>query len=206
MITVIIADDHKMFREGVVALLADQKEIKIIGEASDGTEVMELLGQTAPDVLLLDIEMPNMDGFDTLRAIKNLNVPTKTLVLTMHKSTEFIKNTLKVGAVGYLQKDAGKETLIAAINEVMETGSYYSPKIGRILMESFHEKKINSQISPREKEVIQLLAEGYTTKKIASSLFISPHTVETHRQNILLKLGLKNTAALVKYAVQKGII
>jgi len=205
MISIIIADDHKMFREGIVSLLKDENNFSIIGQASNGQEVIKLFEQKVPDVLLLDIEMPLMDGFDTLRELKKRKLSSKVLVLTMHKSAEFIKNILKVGASGYLQKDAGKETLIKAINEVIDKGIYYSSDTNKLILESFQEKHLNSQISPREKEIIQLLADGLTTKKIAARLFISPHTVETHRQNILLKLGLKNTAELVKYAIQKGL-
>jgi len=150
--------------------------------------------------------MPKMDGFDTLRELKKQKVNTKTLMLTMHKSAEFIKNIIKAGASGYLQKDAGKEILVKAINEVIEKGSYYTADISKLILESFQERHFNSQISPREKEIIMLLSDGFTTKKIATKLFISPHTVETHRQNILLKLGLKNTAELIKYAIQKGLL
>lgn len=206
MISIIIADDHQMFREGVKSLLSDQKEFEFIGEAADGEEVLELLQEKAPDILLLDIEMPKMDGFDTLRELNTRNLPTKVLVLTMHKSATFVKNILKAGASGYLQKDAGKDALIRAIHMVVDTGHYFSEDTGKLILESFQEKNLHSQISPREKEIIKLLADGLTTKKIAVKLFISPHTVETHRQNILLKLGLKNTAALIKYAIQKGII
>ncbi len=204
MISIIIADDHQMFREGLVSLLANEKEFEIIGEASNGQEVLTLFQKTIPDVLLLDIEMPKMDGFDTLHELKKRNTTTKVLVLTMHKSAEFIKNILKAGASGYLQKDASKKTLIKAIHQVVKTGSYYTPNTSKLILESFQEKHVNSQISPREKEIIKLIADGLTTKKIATKLFISPHTVETHRQNILLKLGLKNSAELVKYAIHRG--
>lgn len=206
MITVSIADDYQMFREGLIALLQDDKDIKIIWEAANGKEVLFHIKGTVPDVLLLDIEMPIMDGFDTLRLLKKLKLKTKVLVLTMHKSAEFIKNILKAGASGYLQKDSGKETLIKSIKQVMDTGSYYSEETSRVIMESFQNKALNVKISPREKEIIQLLSEGLTSKKIASKLFVSPHTVETHRQNIHLKLGLKNTAELVKHAIQKGLL
>lgn len=206
MTTIIVADDHQMFREGIVSLLANENGMNVIGQAGDGEEVVRLMKHEAPDVLLLDVEMPNMDGFDTLRALKKMKLPTKVLVLTMHKSSEFIKNIMKAGASGYLQKDAGKETLLTAIQEVIQKGTYYAPETAKLIMESYQEKHQNSQISPREKEIIQLLTDGLTTKKIASTLCISPHTVESHRQNILLKLGVKNTAGLVKYAIQKGLV
>lgn len=206
MITIAIADDHKMFREGIVALFAIDTEISVIGEASNGIEVIELVKNKQPDVLLLDIEMPKMDGFDTLRALKKLKTNSKALVLTMHKSSEFIKNCIAAGASGYLPKDSGKDTLIKAIKTVAETGSYYSEETSKLVMESFKNNHQKNSISKREQEIITLIADGLTTKKIAAKLFISPHTVETHRQNILLKLGLKNAAELVKYAVQKGLL
>jgi len=206
MTSILIADDHQMFREGLVSLLMDETNLEIIGQASNGKDVLAFIRIRPPDVLLLDIEMPIMDGFDTLRELKKLKAKTKVLVLTMHKSAAFIKNILKAGASGYLQKDAGKETLLKAINDVMLNGSYYTADTSKLILESFQEQNMNCQISSREKDVIRLLADGLTTKKIAIKLFISPHTVETHRQNILLKLGLKNTAALIKYVIQKGII
>lgn len=206
MITIAIADNHKMFREGIVALFAIDTKISVIGEASNGIEVIELVKNKQPDVLLLDIEMPKMDGFDTLRALKKLKTNSKALVLTMHKSSEFIKNCIAAGASGYLPKDSGKDTLIKAIKTVAETGSYYSEETSKLVMESFKNNHQKNSISKREQEIITLIADGLTTKKIAAKLFISPHTVETHRQNILLKLGFKNTAELVKYAVQKGLL
>jgi len=206
MIRVTIADDHKIFREGIVALFSNDNEIEIIGEASNGIETLQLVEQKSPDVLLLDIEMPELDGLETLKAIKKLNISTKTLVLSMHKSHQFIKNSFASGAVGYLQKDAGKELLKEAILSIAKTGTYYSEDIGKFIIEGFKNKSSDAPISKRELEIIKLISDGLTTKKIASQLFISPFTVETHRQNILLKLGLKNSAELVKYAINKGLL
>lgn len=206
MISIVIADDHKIFREGLVSLFKNDPEIIVVGQADNGFEVIELVKLKSPDVLLLDIEMPKMDGFDTLRALTKLKTSTKALVLTMHKSSEFIKNSIAAGASGYLAKDSGKEKLRGAIKTVKNTGSYYSSDTSKLVLESFKNNPRKNTISKREKEIIKLIADGFTTKKIASKLFISPHTVETHRQNILLKLGLKNSAELVKYAIQKGLL
>lgn len=206
MISIVIADDHKIFREGIISLLSVENEINVVGEASNGNEVIALIEKLKPDILLLDIEMPEMDGFDTLRALKKLKTETKILILSTYKSAEFIKNSIKAGASGYLQKDAGKELLITAINEIKKAGSYYPKGINDIVLNSFKDTYQVSQISKREKEIINLIANGLTTKSIAKKLFISPYTVETHRQNILLKLGLKNSAELVKYVIQKGIL
>lgn len=206
MITVAIADDHKMFREGVVALFKSDKDIYFIGEAADGLQTLSLIKKKEPEVLLLDIEMPKMDGLETLKAIKHLKVKTKVLILSMHKSPQFIKNSFAAGAAGYLQKDAGKELLTEAILSIAKTGTFYSKETSKLLIDGIRNKTTKALISKREQEIIRLIADGLTTKKIATTLFISPFTVETHRQNILLKLGLKNSAELVKYAVQKNLL
>lgn len=204
MITVLIADDHKLFRQGMAAMLGESKNIKVIGEAKDGSEALELLAELQPNVLLLDIEMPKIDGFDVLNKLKKSTLKTKVLALTMHSSAEFIKNIVKAGAAGYLKKDTDKEILLAAIEEVFNKGSYYPPKTAHLVLQSLQERNKGELISPREKEVVALIAEGLTTKEIASKLFLSKHTIESHRQNILLKLGIKNSAELVKYAIKRG--
>lgn len=204
MINLIIADDHRMFREGLISLLKEEKDIHIMGEASTGKEILELLDDQLPDILLLDIEMPDMDGFEVLRTLKKREFGIKVLALTMHKSAEFIKNIIKGGADGYLQKDSGKEALIQAIVQLHENGSYYTPEVASLMLDDLRGLNQNSKISPREKEVVQLIVEGNTTKEIAEKLFLSKHTIESHRQNILSKLHLKNSAELVRYAIQKG--
>ncbi len=204
MIRILIADDHQMFREGLMALLNSEDNINVIGEASNGKEALLLLETQVPDVLLLDLEMPEIDGFDVLKALKKLNLETKVLVLTMHKSPEFIKNIIKAGAHGFLQKDSGKEILIHAIRQVHSKGTYYTPEVATIVLNSFKEDALSKSISAREKEVIQLIVDGNTTKEIADILFLSKNTIESHRQNILSKLQLKNSAELVRYAIKKG--
>lgn len=206
MIRLIIADDHQLFREGLISLLQEDSEIKICGQAANGKELLLLLERHSADILLLDIEMPELDGFDTMRTLKKMKSDLKILVLTMHKSPQFIKNILKAGASGYLQKDAGKTKLLEAIKTVHTQGSFYTPEIGKLLMESMKDDYTNTKISSRELEIIKHIADEFTTAEIAEKLCISPHTVESHRQNILLKLGLKNSAGLVKYAIHKGLL
>lgn len=206
MIRIIIADDHTMFRQGLISLLKEEKNMAVVGEASNGEEVLLLLEKQEADVLLLDIEMPEVDGFDVLRNLKKKHNTIKVLALTMHTSTEFVKNIIKTGADGYLQKDAEKSTLIEAITQLMTQGSYYTSEIATLLLNDLKKETLHSTISPREKEVIQLIIDGNTTKEIAKKLFLSKHTIESHRQNILSKLQLKNTAELVKYAIQKGLV
>lgn len=204
MITVLIADDHKLFRQGMAAMLGEAKNIKVIGEAEGGSEALDLLAELEPDVLLLDIEMPQIDGFEVLKKLKKVTLSTKALVLTMHSSAEFIKNIVKAGAAGYLKKDSDKELLLTAIQEVHNKGNYYPPETSHLVLQSLQERNKGELVSPREKEVINLIAEGLTTKEIAEKLFLSKHTIESHRQNILLKLDLKNSAELVKYAIKRG--
>lgn len=206
MIRLGIADDHTMFRQGLVSLLEEDTSIEIIGQAANGKEAIQLVQENSIDVLLLDIEMPEMDGFDTMRTLKKLRISTKVLVLTMHKSPQFIRNILHAGASGYLPKDAGKAKLLEAITAIHKTGTFYTPETGKLLMDNMRDGQKNSSISPRELEIIRLISDQCTTSEIAEKLFISTHTVESHRQNILLKLGLKNSAGLVKYAIQKGLL
>ena len=183
------------------------KRISILsGQANNGIEVLSLMEIHEVDVILLDIEMPKMDGFDTMRQLKKLKQQPKILVLTMHASPQFIKNILATGADGYLPKDSGKALLVEAITTVHQTGAFHTPETIGIVMNSLKGKQTTTNISPREKEIIKLIADQYTTNEIAEKLFLSTHTIESHRKNILLKLGLKNTAGLVKYAIQKGII
>jgi DNA-binding NarL/FixJ family response regulator len=206
MINIIIADDHTMFRQGLISLLKEENNINVVGEASNGKEVLALLEQKDANLILLDIEMPEMDGFDVLRSLKKNYKALKVLALTMHNSAEFIKNIIKAGADGYLQKDAEKHTLIDAITQITTEGSYYTAEIATLLLNDLKKETSHTKISNREKEVIQLIVDGNTTKDIAKKLFLSKHTIESHRQNILLKLQLKNSAELVKYAIQKGLI
>ena len=204
MITIFIADDHQLFRQGIAAMLSEEIALKVLGQANNGEETLEKLPMVNPDVLLLDVEMPKVDGIDVLRRLKKTNLRPKVLVLTMYNSATFVKNLVKAGASGYLKKDCDKSTLVEAIKTVHKTGSYFPPDTAYLVLQSLQEKKKGGTISPREKEVVELIAEGLTTKEIAKKLFLSRHTVESHRQNILLKLDLKNSAELVNYALKRG--
>ncbi|MEM6800175.1 MAG: response regulator transcription factor [Bacteroidota bacterium] len=206
MIKLILADDHQMFREGIKSLLISEGDIQVVGEASDGEELLVEINSLEADIVLLDIEMPKMGGLEVMREFKKKNVEIKVLVLSMHKSPEFVRKIFQAGAAGYLQKDAGKESLLKAIREMQIRGTYFPPELASVLIESLQNKKQGTKISKRELEVINLIVDGLTTKEIAAKLFLSKHTVESHRQNILLKLGLKNSAELVKYALQNGLI
>ena len=204
MISVLIADDHQLFRQGLAAMLKDVAKFEVIGQAANGKEALVLIAELPPDVLLLDIEMPEIDGFGVLKKLKKARLKTKVLVLTMHQSGTFVKNIVAAGADGYLKKDSDQEVLVQAIEQVHSTGNYYPPETTQLVLQSLKEKNKQDTLTPREKEVVQQIAEGLTTKEIADKLFVSKHTVESHRQNILLKLDLKNSAELVKYALKKG--
>ena len=204
MISVLIADDHQLFRQGLASMLKAFSQLKVVGQAAHGAEALEMIAEYPPDVLLLDIEMPEVDGFMVLKKLRKSNLNTKVLVLTMHHSATFIKNIVAAGADGYLKKDSDQEVLLNAIEQVHKTGAYYPPDTTHLVLESLKEKNKPVEVTPREKEVILLIVEGLTTKEIAERLYISKNTVESHRQNILLKLEVKNSAELVKYALQKG--
>lgn len=179
-----------------------EDDLEIIGEAANGEELLQKLTEGPADILLLDIEMPKLDGFEVMKGLKQVKAGLKVLVLSMHKSPEFIRRIIQAGAAGYVQKDAGKETLLSAIRQMHQSGTYYPPDLASLLIESLQKKKHVTKISKREREVVALIVEGLTTKEIAAKLFLSKHTIESHRQNILLKLGLKNSAELVRYALQ----
>ncbi|MEO0470018.1 MAG: response regulator transcription factor [Bacteroidota bacterium] len=204
MISLLLADDHTMFREGLLSLLEHEEDLEVLGEAKEGGEVMRLLAKHEIDVLILDLEMPGMDGFETMKTIRKTGNSVKILVLSSHKKPQFIRNAVQSGANGYLPKDAGKQLLLTTIRQIHQQGNYFPPELAQIIVESLQQPKALSNISTREKEVIQLIADGLTTKEIAEKLHLSKYTIESHRQNILLKLGVKNSMELVRYAIRKG--
>lgn len=205
-IRVAIADDHLMFRQGIAALFLNNLDIEIIAQAADGLEALALVKEHKPDVLLLDIEMPNMDGLEVLNELKKRRETTKVLVLTMFKSAQFVKNIIQRGAAGYLKKDVGRDILFEAIQKIHTEGHYFTPEAQALLVQGFSQPQPSAKISPREKEVISLIVDGLTTKEIAAKLFLSKYTIESHRQNVMLKLDVKNMAELVKYALQHNLV
>jgi DNA-binding NarL/FixJ family response regulator len=212
MITVLIADDHKVFRDGIISILEDVEDIDVIAEANDGREVMAKLKEIQPEVILMDITMGDANGIDTSKLVKNEYPDIKILVLSMHSESGYIVKMLEAGASGYLLKDAGKEEMIRAIRTVAEGNTYYSKKVSSAIVEHLtnpnkaQKEKAGIPLTKREIEVLQLIAEEYSNPEIADKLFISIRTVDTHRRNLLEKLGAKNTAGLVKFAMKHGII
>ena len=204
--TIILADDHAMLREGIRKIIERIEGARISGEANDGLELLELLKKSSPNLVILDISMPNLRGLEAIREIRKTYPKVKILVLTMHKKKEFLRQALRDGADGFLLKeDAGSE-LIRAVQTVRQGGKYLSPLLTNVLTSLAVEEEHPEVLTMREREVLKLLAEGKSTKEIAADLYISPHTVRRHRSNIMEKLDIKNLADLVKYAISQSYI
>lgn len=213
MINLIIADDHQMFLDGLTMLLSTNAEFHIVGEARNGQEVLDLLHDNPNvDVVLMDVNMPIMDGIQATKQIKEHYPYAKVLMLTMFGSRDYIEKLLKAGALGYVLKNTGKEELFAAIESVSKGQSFFSKEVTERIMEGLQGRKVLEhdpmlvELTEREKEVLKLIVEERTTQEIAESLFISHHTVETHRKNLISKLQVRNIAGLVKYALQHGLV
>ena len=202
--TIVLADDHAMFREGIKKIIERIEDALISGEVNDGLELLELLKRSNPNLVILDISMPNLRGLEAIREIKRTYPQIKVLVLTMHKKKEFIRQALRDGADGFLLKeDAGGE-LIRAVQTVRNGGMYLSPLLSSLLMSLALEEERTEILTIREREVLKLLAEGKRTKEIAEALYISPYTVRRHRSNIMEKLNTNSLADLVKYAISQN--
>ena len=211
-IKVLVADDHTILRQGIKSLLANEEEIEVIGEAKDGREALTIIEETLPDVILMDIAMPGLNGLEATRRIKKKFPRMKVLVLTMYTNEEYIFQILNAGANGYLVKETAFQDLISAIKAVYKNEAFMSPSISKKVINSYIKRAQNDEevtcevLTTREREILQLIAEGNSSKKIAELLFISPKTVETHRTHIMDKLNIHNRTGLVKYAIRKGIV
>ncbi|MCO6490777.1 MAG: response regulator transcription factor [Phaeodactylibacter sp.] len=212
MIEIMIADDHRVFREGIVSILENTGEIRVVAQAQDGKEVMEKLRKARPELILMDISMGEAGGIETTRLVKEQYPEIKILVLSMHSESSYIVRMLEAGASGYLLKDAGSAELVNAIKAVAEGHTYFSSQVSATLVDQLvkgkkpPERKAGVPLTRREIEVLRLIAEEYSNPEIADKLFISIRTVDTHRRNLLEKLGVKNTAGLVKYAIKHGLV
>jgi DNA-binding NarL/FixJ family response regulator len=204
MIRIFIADDHQMIIDGIKSLLEGEENISLAGEANDGRGVLQFLENDTCDLILLDINMPLYDGIYTTREVKKNYPQVKILILSMHNSKDFVDSVLSAGAEGYILKNAGREELLHAINQIQEGNYYYGNDILKSMAEPTQKDQI-AILSKREIEIINLIAEELTTQEIAEKLFISPHTVDTHRKNLLAKLNVRNTAGLVKFALQNHL-
>jgi len=209
---ILVADDHEVARQGIRALLESHAGWEVCAEAKDGREAVEGAGRFKPDVLLLDIGMPNLNGLDAARQILATNPDARILILTIHDSEQVVREVLAAGAKGFLLKsDAGRD-LLAAVEALQHRRTFFTPKVAQMMLDGYlrpHEETDPSGqcvLTPREREVIQLVAEGRTTKEIAIALSLSVKTAETHRTNLMRKLDLHSVADLTLYAVRNGIV
>jgi DNA-binding NarL/FixJ family response regulator len=210
-IRVFIADDHKIVRIGLRGMLSLQPDMVVVGEAEDGNAVLDALGKQVIDVILMDIDMGATSGIDTTRKVKTLYPDIRVIGITMHEEQQRIIAMLQAGASGYLLKNAGPEQLIAAVRTVVDGQTYFSPEISATLLQVFTRAQRpvthhGHTLTQRETEVLRLIAQEFSNQEIADRLFISVRTVDTHRRNILEKIQAKNTAGLVKYAIEHQLI
>ncbi len=212
-IRIMLADDHKLMRSGLRVLLEQQADLSVAGEASDGREAAALVNTIKPDVLVMDIGMPNLNGIEAATQITQSHPEIAIVMLSMHSDESYILRALRAGAKGYLLKDSAESDLMRAVHAVAEGQSFFSPAVGKVLLDDYVRKLKRSGtedpydlLTPREREVLQLVAEGKSNKDVAQLLNLSVHTVETHRSNIMEKLNLRGVPELILYAVRKGII
>jgi len=212
-IRVLVTDDHAIVRDGICALLALTGDIEAVGEATNGREALEMVGKLSPDIVLMDIVMPLMDGLEATRRIHKEFPETKVIILTQYEDREYVIPVIEAGASGFISKAVAASELTSAIRSVYHGDSYLSPSITRLLVEDYREiakagksKDTSEQLTDREREILKLLAEGHSTREIAQILVISPKTVERHKTNLMAKLDIHNRLDLFKYALRKGII
>jgi two-component system, NarL family, response regulator NreC len=212
-IRVLLADDHTILRAGLKMMLNAQPDIEAVGEASDGRQAISEAERLSPDVVIMDITMPECNGIEATRQIKRILPEVRVLVLTMHENEEYLFQTLRAGAAGYMLKEAADTDLISAIRVVSSGRFYLSPSAQSMLVSDYlqrvhtgEERDSYSALTEREREILKLVAEGYTNSQIGERLFISPKTVDTHRTHIMDKLNLHSRAELVKYAMRRGLL
>ena len=211
-IRVLVVDDHTIVRDGIRALLTLTGDIEVVGEASNGSEALKMVKELEPDVVLMDIAMPIMDGLEATRRIHKEFPRTRVLVLTQYDDKEYVFPVIEAGASGFISKVAASSELASGIRSVSQGDSYLSPPVAKLLVEDYQRgggRTIHDpydQLTDRERDVLKLAAEGYTTQKIAEMLVVTPKTVEGHKTNLMAKLGIHNRTELVKYAVRRGII
>jgi DNA-binding NarL/FixJ family response regulator len=212
-IKVLVADDHTILRDGICTLLALAEDMEVVGEASNGSEALEMVGKVNPDVVLMDIAMPIMNGLEAMLRLHKEFPRTRVLVLTQYDDREYVLPAIQAGALGFISKIAASSELISGIRSVYRGDSFLSPSVAKFLVQEYqHEGTFEERYDPyqqltdREREILKLIAEGYTTRQIAEMLVVSMKTVEGHRSNLMAKLDIHDRIGLVKYALRKGII
>lgn len=211
---IILADDHQIFRDGIRALISDEKNFEVIGEASDGEELLSLLKTNKPDIIVLDITMPNISGIELTKIITEQYPDINILILSMHKNEEFVVHAMINGAKGYLPKDTSRKELLDAINSIINGEEYLGKLISSSILKSYIKKSFTGfdrldkeeQLTAREIEIIGLIGKGFSNKEIAEKLFISVRTVDSHKNHIMCKLKLRTTAELIIYGIKNKII
>lgn len=204
MIKVMLVDDHPLFREGIIGRLRMSKELELVGEAENGVDALKKLEKFSPDVVLLDINMPEMDGMDFLEVMAEKNTSTKFIVLSMHSDREYVVRVVRMGADGYMLKDISGDEMIEAIKAVHGGEKYFSQEVAAIMVQQEIDKN-ESKLTNREQLILRMISLGYSNKKIAQELNNSVRTVETHKRNISRKLDIPTTSGLVRYAIEHGI-
>jgi DNA-binding NarL/FixJ family response regulator len=210
--TIVLADDHHIVRKGLRTLLEAEGEFAVIGEEADGLKVVELVERLRPDVLLLDVQMPGLNGLEITRQIVQRALKSRVIILSMHANETFVRDALRYGARGYLLKDANPSEMVEAVREVSAGRRYLSRALSERAIDTYVEKAQAAPVdaydtlTTREREVLQLAAESSSASEIAARLGISPRTVETHRENLMRKLGLQSQTDLIRYALRRGIL
>ncbi len=212
-IKIFLADDHTIVREGLAKLLEGEAGLQVIGEAENGREAVLKVEELKPDVVLMDIAMPMLNGIEATRQIKKNRPETKIIILSMHSHERYISELFRLGASGYLLKSAAGTDIISAIQAALKGETYLSPSISHKVIEDYlslkkesYQENLYNRLSNREREVFQMIAEGISTRKIAEVLFVSPSTVKTHRANIMEKLEMNNISQLIQFAIHLGIV
>ncbi len=212
-VRVVVVDDHTLVRQGIVGLLASQSDIDVVGQAGNAREAMAVIASVAPDVVLMDIAMPGQSGLDATREIRDRFPAVQVLVVTIHDREDYLFQALRAGAAGYVLKGAEVQDLLEAVRTVQRGEVYLFPSVTKKLVADYlrrsqagEDRTTYDGLSDREREILGLIAQGLTTNAIAATLFLSPHTVQSHRDHIMTKLDLHSKAALIKYAIAHGLI
>ena len=211
-VRILIADDHELIRRGLVSALADRPEWSIVAEAADGRQACELAARLTPEIAVLDLTMPELNGLDATRQIRASTPKTRILIVTAHESEQLIRDVLDAGAMGYVLKSDAGRVLVQAIEALLDDRPFFTSKVARVVLEGYLRSGEDSvtqaavALSPRERQIVQLLAEGSNNKEVARALHLSVKTVETHRSNIMRKMEFGSLADLVRYAIRNKIV
>lgn len=212
-IRILVVDDHTLIRQGIVGLLESQADIEVAGQAGNGQEALRASRDLQPDVILMDLAMPGANGLDITREIKRQQPGVQVVILTIHDREDYLFQALRAGASGYVLKGADVQDLLAAVRSAHRGEVYLYPTVTRTLVADYlrraragEDRASLDGLSDREREILGLIAQGMTTPEIAASLFLSPHTVQSHRDHIMAKLGLHSKAALIRYAIERGLV